>query len=306
MQKGLVSVVIPTFRRPDKLDRAIDSVLAQTYSEVEVIVVDDNDPDTEGRKLTEELMLKYEQEPRVKYIKHERNKNGSAARNTGARNSDAEYVAFLDDDDVFYPQKIESQVNVLSRKDSSWGCCYSKYIVVTTSGIELRSKEHREGNMRLEALMREFHIASGSNLLVRKVIFDIINGFDESFTRNQDIEFLTRILESYKIAYSNVLGLKVFLHDNHSCNDFQEITDKYLLRFDSQISKLNKEERKKFYKCINRQRMYDFLFTKKKMSMCYDMIRKGDATFMDLLYIIYLRVKKGILRAFAIIRSKVN
>ena len=107
MQKGLVSVVIPTFRRPDKLERAIESVLAQTYPRVEVIVVDDNDPDTEGRLLTEQIMFRYVANSRVRYIKHEHNKNGSAARNTGARNSDAEFVAFLDDDDEFFPEKIE-------------------------------------------------------------------------------------------------------------------------------------------------------------------------------------------------------
>lgn len=304
MQKGLVSVVIPTFRRPDKLDRAIDSVLAQTYSEVEVIVVDDNDPDTEGRKLTEELMLKYEHEPRVKYIKHERNKNGSAARNTGARNSDAEYVAFLDDDDVFYPQKIESQVNVLSRKDSSWGCCYSKFVVEKPNGVTLVSRERREGNLRLDALMREFHIASGSNLLIRKEAFESINGFDESFIRNQDIEFLSRMLESFKIAYSEVLGLKVYLHNNHSQYNGEEVTNQYLERFKSFIDKLNKNERKTFFKHINRQRLYYFLFTKKNYSKCREMIHNGDSTLGDLFSVIWLRIRKGSLLIVATIRSR--
>ena len=109
----LVSVIIPTYKRPDKLDVAINSVLRQTYPNVEVIVVDDNDPDTEGRRLTEEKMSKFNDESRVKYIKHDHNKNGSAARNTGARASKGEYVAFLDDDDEYLPNKIESQLQTL-------------------------------------------------------------------------------------------------------------------------------------------------------------------------------------------------
>lgn len=304
MQKGLVSVIIPTFRRPDKLDRAIDSVLAQTYSDIEVIVVDDNDPDTEGRKLTEEVMLKYENETRVKYIKHECNKNGSAARNTGARNSDAEYVAFLDDDDVFYPQKIESQVKVLSGKDSSWGACYSKYVVEKPNGVSIISKEHREGNLRLDALMREFYIASGSNLLVKKEAFDTINGFDESFIRNQDIEFLSRLLERYKIAYSEVLGLKVYLHNNHSQYDGEEVTNQYLERFKNYIAKLNEKERKKFFKHINRQRLYYLLFTKKNFAKCREMLCKGNSSLGDFMYVIWLRIKKGVLLIIAAIRSR--
>lgn len=302
MQEGLVSVVIPTFKRPDKLSRAIDSVLAQTYPNVEVIVVDDNDPDTEGRKMTEHIMCSYENNPKVKYVKHEHNKNGSAARNTGARNSDSEYIAFLDDDDVFYPEKMESQIGVLSSRDASWGCCYSKFEVVKPNGISLRSKEKREGNLRLEALMREFHIASGSNILIRREAFEKIQGFDESFIRNQDIEFLTRILEQYKIAYSSVLGLRVYLHNNHGQYDSEEVTRQYLKRFDEPIKNLSDKERRIFYKHINRQMLYYFFFTKKNYSRCREMIRKGDSSFMDLMKIIWLRIKKANLLLFATIR----
>ena len=95
----LVSVIIPTYKRPDYLDRAIDSVLNQTYNNIEIIVVDDNNPNTEGRERTEKIMRRYENNPHVIYIKHEYNKNGSAARNTGFKASHGVYLAFLDDDD---------------------------------------------------------------------------------------------------------------------------------------------------------------------------------------------------------------
>ena len=96
---GKVSVIIPTFKRPGELGRAINSVLAQTYSNIEVVVVDDNNDGDEFRKETELFMKRFESNDRVKYIKHTKNQNGSAARNTGIANSDGEFIAFLDDDD---------------------------------------------------------------------------------------------------------------------------------------------------------------------------------------------------------------
>ena len=75
----LVSVIIPTYNRPDNLSRAIDSVLNQTYDNIEVIIVDDNNPNTEARVRTEEFMSQYEKNSHIKYIKHEKNKNASAA-----------------------------------------------------------------------------------------------------------------------------------------------------------------------------------------------------------------------------------
>lgn len=87
MNDLLVSVVIPTYKRSDTLDRAIKSVLAQTNSAIEVIVVDDNNPGAEGRERTELKMLEFSNNPKVKYVKHEKNKNESAARNTGFRNT---------------------------------------------------------------------------------------------------------------------------------------------------------------------------------------------------------------------------
>ena len=103
-----VSVIIPTYKRPDSLDRAINSVLGQTYPYVEVIVVDDNNPDTEGRRQTEAKMASFADNLRVKYVKHEQNKNGAAARNSGAKASTGDFIAFLDDDDEFLPKKNES------------------------------------------------------------------------------------------------------------------------------------------------------------------------------------------------------
>ena len=69
-QKPLVSVVIPTYKRPDMIARAVESVLNQTYDNIEIFVVDDNDPSFPERKATEEVMAQFESNPRVSYIQH--------------------------------------------------------------------------------------------------------------------------------------------------------------------------------------------------------------------------------------------
>lgn len=277
----LVSVVIPTYKRPDKLDVAIKSVLQQSYPNVEVIVVDDNDPDTEGRRLTEEKMTQFDNEPRVRYIKHERNKNGSAARNTGARAAKGEYVAFLDDDDEYLPRKIETQLEALEGRDEEWACCYSKFATRKAGGKAVKGHEHREGNLYLEALSRNLWIASGSNLLVRKDAFFDIDGFDESFIRNQDIEFLTRLLKKYKIAYAPYCGLIVNIHYNHSFFDEEDITQQYLKRFEGFVSTLSADEQKLFYRNINQQRFFYFFRNKHDFKKCFEMIKNKEVSIID-------------------------
>lgn len=275
----LVSVVIPTYKRPDTLNRAIKSALNQTHPLIEVIVVDDNDPDTEGRRLTEAKMAEFDNESRVRYIQHEHNKNGSAARNTGARTAKGEYVAFLDDDDEFLPRKIETQLDALEGRGEEWACCYSKYATKKAGEKHpIESNEHREGHLYLEALMREFHIASGSNLLVRKTAFLDIDGFDESFIRNQDIEFLTRLLKKYKIAYASYCGLVVNIHYNHSFFDEEDITQQYLERFKDFVSALSKEEQTLFYEKINQQRFFHFFRGKRDFKKCWSMIKNKEVS----------------------------
>ena len=92
MNHPLVSIVIPTYARPTNLIRAIESVLAQTYAPIEIIVVDDNGVNTPFQKETENLLSSYIFDGKITYLKHEVNRNGSAARNTGTRASHGEII----------------------------------------------------------------------------------------------------------------------------------------------------------------------------------------------------------------------
>lgn len=250
----LVSVIIPTFERPDSLQRTINSVLNSTYKEVEIIVVDDNNAGDICRRETEEIMNNYlESFKNIKYIKHKANKNGSAARNTGIRSSEGKYIMFLDDDDEFLEKKIEAQVLTLESKDNSWGACYTKYVDLRDGKIVSKSAENQEGNLLINELARNFFVHAGSNLMVRRNVVLEVNGFDESFIRNQDVEFLIRILKKYKIAFVDELGLIVHTRPRKYKITYYELTDHYVDKFRDTIESLEDSDKKVVFRMIGLQ-----------------------------------------------------
>lgn len=196
-----VSVIIPTYKRSEDIARAVDSVLAQTIDSFEVIVCDDNGIGTEDGEKTEQVMAAYAEDPRVVYCRHEVNKNGAAARNTGIAVARGEYIAFLDDDDTFRPERLQKMYDKMEALDSSWGACYTGYVQHKANGTDQYSGEKNEGDLYVQALMRALYIGTGSNLFFRRSVVEDIGLFDVSFRRNQDLEYLARVLKKYKMAY---------------------------------------------------------------------------------------------------------
>lgn len=183
----MISVIIPTYRNRGGLLRSIDSVLNQRCDfEVEVIVVDDNDPNSEERSQTEELMTRFVKDFRVSYIKHSQNKNGAAARNTGIRASKGDYIAFLDDDDLFLQGKLAKQKAYLDCHEEY----AATYCLAQRGGIPVASFPYK-GNLAKELLMMKTAMFTPSLMFRREALYSI-NGFDESFNRHQDYELLLR------------------------------------------------------------------------------------------------------------------
>ena len=104
----LISVIIPTYGRPQYLEKAILSVLHQSLRDLELIIVDDNNPMTEARQMTDQLVEKYAKiDSRIKYIRHEKNKNGAVARNTGFAVAQGKYISLLDSDDEYMTARLQ-------------------------------------------------------------------------------------------------------------------------------------------------------------------------------------------------------
>ena len=115
-KEELVSSIIPTYKRTDTLKRAIDSVLNQTYSNIEIIVVDDNVNFPEVRKKVVEIIESYNKN-NISLVKNIRNLGGGLSRNEGIKIAKGEYIGFLDDDDEFFNTKIEKQYNLIKEKE---------------------------------------------------------------------------------------------------------------------------------------------------------------------------------------------
>lgn len=179
----LVSVIIPTYKRSDYLVKAIESVLIQSYSNIEVIIVDDNDPNSEYRKQNEELLKRYEGNKKIKYIKHEKNMNGSVARNTGIRESNGEIITFLDDDDTYNFNKVQKEVEYLL-KNEEYKAVYCGWdrgnkIVIPT----------KRGDLTYEILSGD-NIVYTNTIMMWKEIAVKCGGWNETFRRHQEASFL--------------------------------------------------------------------------------------------------------------------
>lgn len=298
MSKKMVSIIIPTYKRPDTLQRAVNSALNQTYRPIEVIVVDDNDPNTEARKLTEKVMEVYRENILVTYLKHDRNKNGSAARNTGARSAKGEYLCFLDDDDEYLPIKVEAQVNRLEELDESWGACYCRYYRRTNDGkLVSRSTERREGYVSFHELCRNFWHGGGTGPMVRRSVFDAVGGFDESFFRNQDYEYMLKITKKYKLAFVNVFGQTNYVDSyREQKRTYEEIQKNFIDTFQVEIEQLDEKQKKKFYKMMTLQKFRHYLFDKKDIRLAMKMLKENNVSIFSAaqytLYLVYRKVFK--------------
>lgn len=205
-----VSVIIPTYGGPDFLERCVNSILTQTYYNIEVVVVDDNGLCTEQQLKTAEVMKKYADDGRVKYVCHDVNINGSAARNTGVKNSTGDYIALMDDDDIFYPEKIERQVRLMETLPEDYAVTYCACDIYYRDKKVGESKAEKSGKLLYECLTHQIQIASTS-MLIRKSAYLSIGGFDESFRRHQDWEFIARIAAKYSIRADNFIGFRRYL-----------------------------------------------------------------------------------------------
>lgn len=260
MRTPLVSVVIPTYKRPILLKRAIESVLKQTYKNIEIIVVDDNNPNTPEREQTSKIVDEFISDDRVIYLMHEYNRNGSAARNTGWKAAKGEYITFLDDDDEISPQRLEKQINYLEQLDDSWGACYTAYHVLRPNGSIQKSFRHKIGDVYIQALMRTLFMGSGSNLLLRKSVVDEVQGYDESFRRNQDIEFMVRVFEKYKLGCvpEDLLTIHFEVRQFKQTFDFSDkISQYYMKRFEQRIQALPPKDRRRVIDVISLERCRD-------------------------------------------------
>lgn len=184
-----ISVIIPCFNREHLLGRAIESVLRQSFDEFELLIVDDGS--TDG---TRELVQRFE-DPRIEYIRHETNRGASAARNTGIKRSDGEFVAFLDSDDAWLESKLEKQLAAFEAGPSRLGVVYTTFRKVDWH-YEPEVKRWK-GDISSRILVNNC-VGTTSTPMIRRKCFDVSGDFDEDLGGSEDWDLWIRLAEDWE------------------------------------------------------------------------------------------------------------
>lgn len=188
-----VSVIIPTYNSGRYLTDAVDSVLAQTYKDFEVLVIDDGSTDDTGT-----VMGRYRSP--VRYISQQ-NGGVSAARNRGIEESRGRYIAFLDADDVWYPQKLERQVAALE-EHTDCRACYSAFTVADSDLVPIgMSRDRRRGPALEDLLTRGNSVGTPSSVLCERSLFVIAGEFDPSLSQCADWDMWIRFAANTNLLY---------------------------------------------------------------------------------------------------------
>jgi glycosyltransferase involved in cell wall biosynthesis len=205
--KPFVSVVIPTYNRLRQLCTALDSVLAQSYSSFEVIIVDDGSDDGTREHIERLITGRFESDRPVRYI-FQANQGSSAARNRGIAEARGQWIAFLDSDDLWYPDKLQWQVRAVETYKGVCGACITDARLITNSGTETTSfreagktysQEIGIAENVVERLAWTFDHFWVTCLLVRAEMARQIGGFDSNiqYCEDHDFNFRLSLVTSY-------------------------------------------------------------------------------------------------------------
>lgn len=199
MEEELVSVIVTTYNRKlEILKRALESVISQTYKNIEIILVNACPENTELEKKISKLVT---QTKEINYICLDKNSGACIARNKGLKFAKGKYIAYLDDDDEWVKNKIELQVKrYRDLKDRNIGIVYSSFFQINKDKRKVEKFSNKEGNI-IEYLLGSNIIGGTSNPLLLKKAVDEVGGFDETFPSSQDYDLWIRICKKYEVAY---------------------------------------------------------------------------------------------------------
>lgn len=210
----LISVIVPTYARAALLTRALDSIYSQTWTNIEVIVVDDNLPESEHAAHTRAIVEPYMARPNFLYLRTVGGTGGGAARNFAVRQCHGDYVAFLDDDDRYLPDKLEKQIRFMQAHDLD-GCYQDvRWVDENDKLVELRKMDYTQ-DFSTEGLLKAHilhSIAPTAIYMFRREKLVETEGFGE-VPSGQDFVLMLRCIESgMKLGYMPGAYVVQYLH----------------------------------------------------------------------------------------------
>ncbi|WP_309499584.1 glycosyltransferase [Sulfurovum sp.] len=237
-QEPIVSVILPTYNRADIIERSIRSVLQQTFTNFELLIVDDASIDNT------DIVVKNIEDPRIKYIKCVENKGANAARNIGIQVAQCDYIAFQDSDDEWYIDKLEKQIKIMQNSLSSVGVVYSGYWRVEDNKktyIPTKSTAQLEGDISSELLKQNF--IGTPTMLIRKECFKKVGTFDEKLPRFQDWELAIRLSKHYHFKYINEATMNAYIQTDSLTSNQQAQLIAYKMIFEKYYNDFSKDKK---------------------------------------------------------------
>lgn len=252
----LISVIIPTYNRSEMISKAIESCLNQDYPQIEIIVVDDNANNLIERKKTIDVVSKYQN---VTLILNDSNLGGAITRNKGIEKANGKYIAFLDDDDYFVPDKLTKQMKLMKELESQnkkvgMIYCY-KYTYNSNNKIGFSRKIDVQGNCLYEHLLNIMETTS-TWLCPKEVLVDV--GMFENVKAHQDNILLMKILASNYSIY-RVSERLVYFYE-HNGNGITKTDKSYIEK-----TKVLIEYKKKYYNLLTKEQIENVEYVNSSM-----------------------------------------
>jgi len=303
--KPFISIIIPVYNGSKYLSEAIDSALAQTYKNFEVIVVNDGSKD-DGK--TEAVAKKYGD--KIRYFSKE-NGGVSTALNLGIKEAKGEYISWLSHDDVYMPNKLEAQVKYLNKLLNDYGLekveriiLYSNYIIINENSKEigrLTNPPSHPNRFYEHLLSRPDFVTNGCTTLIPKKAFEKVGYFDEKLRTSQDYDMWLRLNKEYDFYLMQDYLLKSRLHEEQGCKTMSSRFKEEAEELHYRALDLYDEKNPKFsFESIGRATL-GF-----KQRMCYRAYAKArkmayakKLTLKDRFYLLYARIWNWRFRAFS-------
>jgi len=233
--RDTVSVIIPCYKQAGFLTDAIESVLGQTHPHIEVIVIDDGSPDD-----TSDVASRY---PGVRCIRQE-NQGLSAARNTGIRESEGEFLVFLDADDRLTPKALESGVQHLRQCPSAaFVAGKHRNISIDGSPRPTMQKPHIDRDHYVELLRAYIGIACPATVMYRRAVFDDVHGFDTTVNAASDYDLYLRIARKFAISFHTDIVAEYRQHGDSMSNNHQLMSNHVAKVLESQLKEVSGNRR---------------------------------------------------------------
>ncbi|WP_051348460.1 glycosyltransferase family 2 protein [Peribacillus kribbensis] len=274
--KTMVSVIIPTFGRPKLLLRAINSVLNQSYKNIEIIIVDDNNPGTQERDETGSVLKKYIDEERIRYLHLDKNSGGAIARNKGVEICTGELICFLDDDDEFLPNKIELQIEKYFEFDCR-PSVIGGYANILDGKGNLKRVERNEVSGDVFKFQLGKNVCTTSIAMINKKVFIKAGGFTNVPSSQEHTLFIKIFNENPLYYYVNEPVVNIYHHDGNRISTGRRKAEGAILLHNfvaSFYNKLTKKEKKEVDNAHYINIIRAFMHTKKHRIEAYKYLIK--------------------------------